>query len=268
METNIAKHSPQERVQLARDKDRPKVGDFISALFDGFFEIHGDRAFGDDRSMLCGIASFEGMPVTVAGNIKSSTLEGSVACNFGMTNPEGYRKFQRAAHQAEKFGRPIITFVDTPGAYPGVDAEMRGQGEAIAQCIYMLSGLRVPIISIFTGEGGSGGALAIAVSDRIIMLENSVFSILSPEGFASILWKDAKRRDEACELMKLTSDDLSNFGICDRIIAEPEGGASKDPQSVFCQIREAIESELSSLLGLSVDELLRKRQAKYRFIGL
>ncbi|MCL1802426.1 MAG: acetyl-CoA carboxylase carboxyl transferase subunit alpha [Eubacteriaceae bacterium] len=268
MEKNLTKHSPVERVALAREAQRPKIRDYISALFEDFFETHGDRLYGDDKSMLCGIARFGNIPVTVAGNIKAATLAESIECNFGMANPEGYRKFQRAALQAEKFKRPIITFIDTPGAYPGVEAEMRGQGEAIARCIFMLSSLRVPIIAVFTGEGGSGGALAIAVSDRILMMENAIFSILSPEGFASILWKDSKRRDEACELMKLISEDLEHFGIADRIVEEPEGGAPSDPKFVFGKLKLALEEELSALMSLNIDELIKQRRKKYRFIGV
>jgi acetyl-CoA carboxylase carboxyl transferase subunit alpha len=268
METNLAKHTPAERVALARDARRPKAGEYIAALFDDFFETHGDRLYGDDKSLVTGIASFEGIPVTVAATMKANTLEESVERNFGMANPEGYRKFQRAALQAEKFGRPIITFIDTPGAYPGIGAEQRGQGEAIARSIYLLSDIKAPVIAVFTGEGGSGGALAIAVSDRILMMENSIFSILSPEGFASILWKDAKRRDEACDLMKLTSEDLANFGIADRIIEEPQGGAPEDPEFVFDQLRFALGEEICQLSCMPVDELIKKRREKYRFIGI
>jgi acetyl-CoA carboxylase carboxyl transferase subunit alpha len=264
----LSNHTPQKRVQLARDPKRLKVKDYINALFEGFFETHGDRLYGDDRSLICGIAKFNHITVTVAGNVKANSLEENVKVNFGMANPEGYRKFQRAITQAEKFSRPIITFIDTPGAYPGMGAEERGQGEAIAKCLYMLSRAKVPIISVFTGEGGSGGALAIGLSDKIIMLENAIFSVLSPEGFASILWKDSKRSTEASELMKLTSEDLLDYGIADYVIKEPESGVSQNPSFVFKQLSIVISDELSQLRDLKSETLVKLRHEKYRRIGI
>lgn len=258
---------PQERVALARSSERPHIYDFVNNLFEDFFEIHGDRHFGDDKSIMCGICRLDGLPVTVAGHIKGANLEENIEHNFGMPNPEGYRKFQRAVLQAEKFNRPVITFIDTPGAYPGAEAEKRGQGEAIAKCLSLLSGLRVPIISVVTGEGGSGGALAMGLADRIIMLENSIYSILSPEGFASILWKDAKRSNEACGVMKLTSYDLLNYKIIDKIIEEPEDGAGKNHKAIYKDIKEAIDHYLKLLSRKNANQLVEERYKRYRTIG-
>ena len=211
-----------EKVKLARELDRPKSLDYIKALFDEFIELHGDRNFGDDKSIIGGIASLEGMPVTVIGEQKGKNVKENMERNFGMPEPEGYRKALRLMKQAEKFKRPIITFIDTPGAYPGMGAEERGQGEAIARSIMEMSRLKVPIICIVIGEGSSGGALAIGVGDKIVMLENAVYSVLSPEGFASILYKDSTKAKEAAENMKMTANDLKKLGIIDKIIKEPE----------------------------------------------
>lgn len=259
--------SPRERVLMARSPERPNFHFYAENVFTGFFETHGDRLFADDPAISCGVAFFGETPVTIAGHVKGKELDENVACRFGMPNPEGYRKFQRAAKQAEKFGRPVITFIDTPGAYPGKEAEARGQGEAIASCLYTLSTLRVPVIAIVTGEGGSGGALALGVADRIIMLENSVYSILSPEGFATILWKDSKRSDEACEVMKLTAQDLLGFGVADEVLPEPAGGVENDPQMVVEEMKELIARELAELSKQPIDELLAERYEKFRKIG-
>ena len=207
-----------DRVTLAREIERPKALDYIENIFDDFMELHGDRNFGDDKSIIGGIAYLDAMPVTIIGEQKGKNARENIERNFGMPNPEGYRKALRLMKQAEKFGRPIITFIDTPGAYPGIGAEERGQGEAIARNMLEMSQLKVPIICIVIGEGSSGGALAIAVGDRIIMLENAVYSILSPEGFASILYKDASKAKEAAENMKITAKDLKNLNIIDKII--------------------------------------------------
>ena len=257
-------YTPYERVQLARKPNRPHIRDFISALFENFFEQRGDRLFGDDPAILCGIAMFEGTPVTVAGHVKGTNLTGNLACNYGMPQPEGYRKFQRIIAQAEKFNRPIITFIDTPGAYPGIEAEERGQGEAIAKCLSLLSGCAVPVIAVVTGEGGSGGALAMSVADKIIMLENSVYSVLSPEGFASILWKDAGRMREACDVMKLTAHELLELGIADEIIPEPDGGASENPGDIYDKIRVILRESLAELRALDKNALLNNRYEKFR----
>lgn len=254
-----------QRVVLARHIARTGTADFIAALFTDFFEQKGDRQNREDPSILGGIALYKGHPVTVIGHRKGKTLEENVAYNFGMPGPEGYRKAQRLMDQAEKFKRPVITFVDTPGAYPGLEAEARGQGEAIASTIARMSCLTVPVVTVVIGEGGSGGALALAVANRVLMLENAVYSILSPEGFASILWKDAGRSGEAAELMRMTAADLLELGVADEVIPEPEGGAHSDPQEVF----EAVDRSLSAALARVVKEgsFAARRQEKFRRMG-
>lgn len=216
-----------DKVGLARKSDRPKSLDYINLIFDDFIELHGDRCYSDDKSIVAGIAKINDIPVTVIGQQKGKTTSENIERNFGMTNPDGYRKALRLMKQAEKFGRPIITFIDTPGAYPGIGAEERGQGEAIARNLMEMSRLEVPVICIVIGEGSSGGALALGVGDRIVMLENAVYSILSPEGFASILYKDASKASEAAEKMKITAQDLKEMNIIDKIISEPEERSSK-----------------------------------------
>ena len=258
--------SAEHWVYLARHPRRPKTSQFISALFTDFFEQRGDRRCREDASIVCGIALLDGRPVTVIGHRKGSTIEENMACNFGMPGPEGYRKALRVMQQAEKFGRPIITFIDTPGAYPGMEAEERGQGEAIAANLAAMSRLRVPVIAVITGEGNSGGALALGVADSMLMLENAYYAVLSPEGFASILWKDPARRAEACEVMKLTAGDLREFGIVDEVIPEPVGGAQRDPQALYAKLKAAILAKLQELDQLDTDELLARRYAKYRGI--
>ena len=256
-----------QRVALARKPGRPGVAEFVHALFGDFFEQRGDRSQTDDPSIMGGIARFHGRPVTVIGNRKGSTIEERIACNFGMASPEGYRKAQRIMRAAEKFGRPIITFVDTSGAYPGLEAEEHGQGEAIARSIELMSSLTVPVVSVITGEGGSGGALALAVGNRVLMLENAVYSVLSPEGFASILWKDASRADEACEVMKLTADDLLELGVVDGIVPEPAGGADENPAALYQVLDTAITHELAELEKMSRSALLEDRYRKFRAMG-
>lgn len=256
-----------QRVALARKPGRPGVAEFVHALFGDFFEQRGDRSQTDDPSIMGGIARFHGRPVTVIGNRKGSTIEERIACNFGMASPEGYRKAQRIMRAAEKFGRPIITFVDTSGAYPGLEAEAHGQGEAIARSIELMSSLTVPVVSVITGEGGSGGALALAVGNRVLMLENAVYSVLSPEGFASILWKDASRADEACEVMKLTADDLLELGVVDGIVPEPAGGADENPAALYQVLDTAITHELAELEKMSHSALLEDRYRKFRAMG-
>lgn len=250
--------TPYEKVMLARDKDRLKITDYIDALFDDFIELKGDGIAGEDSAILGGIASFHGTPVTVIGHKKGATTEENIDCNFGMASPEGYRKAARLMKQAEKFNRPVITIVDTPGAYPGLMAEANGQANAIAENLALMSGLKVPIIAVITGEGSSGGALGIAVADRVFMLENAVYSILSPEGFASILWKDSKKADEAATLMKLTAIELLNYGIIDGIITE----GSK----LIINMDEMIYGELTSLLKQKEESLLKNRYKKFREI--
>lgn len=250
--------TPYEKVMLARDKDRLKITDYIDALFDDFIELKGDGIAGEDSAILGGIASFHGIPVTVIGHKKGATTEENIDCNFGMASPEGYRKAARLMKQAEKFNRPVITIVDTPGAYPGLMAEANGQANAIAENLALMSSLKVPIIAVITGEGSSGGALGIAVADRVFMLENAVYSILSPEGFASILWKDSKKADEAATLMKLTAAELLNYGIIDGIIGE----GSK----LIINMDEMIYGELTSLLKQKEESLLKNRYKKFREI--
>ena len=260
--------TPEQKVLMARYPRRPKIDHYIGALFTDFFQQRGDRQCREDTSILGGIALFHGRPVTVIGHKKGSTIEENMACNFGMPGPEGYRKALRMMKQAEKFGRPIITFIDTPGAYPGMEAEERGQGEAIARNLMEMSRLRVPVISIVTGEGSSGGALALGVADRVLMLENAYYSVVTPEGCASILWKDPKKRDEACAALKLTAQDLMSFGLIDGIIPEAVGGAQRDTGALFAAIDDAIARGLAELDALTSTELVEKRYAKYRRIGL
>lgn len=259
--------SAYDHVYLARKSNRPNIYEYINDLFEDFIEMHGDRLYGDDGAILGGIAFFQGQPVTVIGHVKGKNLAENLYCNFGMPQPEGYRKAMRLMKQAEKFGRPIITFIDTPGAYPGIEAEEHGQGEAIARSLMEMSQLKVPVIAIIIGEGGSGGALALAVADQIWMLQYAVFSIASPEGFASILWKDASRAQEACEVMKLTAQDLLELGIIDRIIAEPKGDWGRNKAAVMEPIRRHLSEELTRLGKLSTGQLLEERYSKYRNIG-
>ena len=258
--------SAGDRVYVARHAGRPGTADFIAALITDFFECKGDRLCREDPSILGGVGFFHGLPVTVIGHRKGKDLNENMACNFGMPSPEGYRKAQRLMRQAEKFRRPILTFVDTPGAYPGLEAEAHGQGEAIASSLALMSALTVPVISVVIGEGGSGGALALAVANRVLMLENAVYSVLSPEGFASILWKDSSRAQEAAEVMKLTARDLLDLGVADQIIPEPLGGAHQDPQAVFQAVDRALLQHLQPLLKLR--DPAAHRYQKFREMGL
>lgn len=259
------KPTPAERVALARHPKRPGAADFIAALFSDFFEQKGDRLCGDDPAILGGAALFHGRPVTVIGHRKGKNLEQNLRCRFGMPTPEGYRKAQRLMLQAEKFKRPIFTFIDTPGAYPGLEAEARGQGEAIAGSLALMSRLTVPLIALVTGEGGSGGALALAMGNRVLMLENAVYSILSPEGFASILWKDSSRSAEACEVMKLTADDLLALGAVDEVLPEPPGGAQEDPEALFAAVDAALQNQLA--WAEKLQNPARQRYEKFRNLG-
>ena len=261
------KLTPAEIVSVAHRSDRPRFQRYLNELFTDFFELHGDRLDGDDPSILGGIARFHGTPVTVIGQRKGTNLDENILYQFGMPNPCGYRKAQRLARQAEKFGRPIITWIDTPGAYPGVEAEQKGQGEAIASCLALFSDLHVPVIAVLIGEGGSGGALALGVENTVIMLENAMYSVLSPEGFASILWKDSSRVDEACEVMKLTAADLYRFGVIDRIVEEGEGGAHVNPDIVVQNLDAALQTELERLMKMSGPELAEQRYMRFRKIG-
>lgn len=261
--------SAYDRVYLARKQSRAHMQDYLEFLFDDYIELHGDRLYKDDHSLRGGIAMFKDMPVTYIGHVKSDNLEDNLDCNFGMSSPEGYRKALRLMKQAEKFNRPIITFVDTPGAYPGLKAEKHGIGEAIARNLLEMSALKVPIITIIMGEGGSGGALALAVSDKIIMLENSVYSVLSPEGFSSILWKDkeGKRVQEAAELMKMTAHDLYSMKIVDQVVQEPQGGIQKETMGILFDMKNDLYETLVQLKKLSKKDLVNKRYQKYRVMG-
>jgi len=257
----------EEKVRIARNIDRPHVDDIIKNLFTDFFEQKGDHLFDEDLSIYGGIARYKGMPVTIIGHRKGHNIQDNIKFNFGMPRPEGYRKALRLMKQAEKFGRPIITFVDTPGAYPGKEAEEHGQGEAIAKNLAAMSSLKVPVITVVTGEGNSGGALAISVANRILMLENAVYSVLSPEGFASILWKDSSRKREACDLMKLTAHDLQDAGVTDEVVPEPAGGAHTDPDTLYANLDAVLYKHLQELKLMSSSELVADRRLKFRNIG-
>ena len=257
----------EDRVYLARHPRRPKIDDYIAEIFTDFFEQRGDRQCREDASILGGVALFHGRPVTVIGHRKGHNMQESMKYNFGMPGPEGYRKALRLMEQAQKFGRPIITFIDTPGAYPGKEAEERGQGEAIARNLAEMSKLDVPVIAVVTGEGSSGGALALGVANRVLMLENAIYSVLSPEGFASILWRDAARSQEACRVMKLTAQDLKEGGVIEQVIAEPDGGAQADPGALFAQVDKALQKNLEELCSMSAAQLREQRYEKFRRIG-
>lgn len=256
-----------DRVTIAREPERSKALDYINNIFTYFIELHGDRTFGDDKSIVGGIAELEGVPVTVIGEQKGKNAKENIERNFGMPNPEGYRKALRLMKQAEKFGRPIITFIDTPGAYPGMEAEERGQGEAIARNLFEMSRLTVPTISIVIGEGSSGGALAIGVTDIIIMLENSIYSILSPEGFASILYKDSTKSQEAAEKMKITAKELKRLDIIDEIVEESEDGVQEDFENVCKNLKNTLLKNIKKLSKLKKNDLVEQRYQKYRKIG-
>jgi acetyl-CoA carboxylase carboxyl transferase subunit alpha len=255
-------------VRLARHTKRPTTLDYIKLMTDEFLEFHGDRRFSDDQAIVGGIGLLKGIPVTIIGHQKGRNVTENVKRNFGMAHPEGYRKALRLMEEAERFGRPVINFIDTPGAYPGVGAEERGQAEAIAFNLYKMSGLKTPIISIVTGEGGSGGALGLGVADRVYMLSNTIYSVISPEGCASILWRDAAKADEAAEALKLTAQDLFGFKIIDGIIEEPGGGAHEDHETTAKRVKNTVLSALKELLELDIETLLNQRYEKYRNIGV
>ena len=256
-----------EKVQLARDAKRPHISDFVANVFTDFVELHGDRLVNDDRALVAGFGRIGERSVLVLGHRKGDTVEENVECNFGMANPDGYRKAMRLAKLAERFHIPVVTFVDTPGAYPGREAEERGQAEAIAKSLEFFAGLKTPIVVVVTGEGGSGGALAIAVGDRILMMENAVYSVISPEGCAGILWRDGKMAPAAAEALKITASDLKKLEVIDEIVEEPAGGAQKNRKAACANVRKAILKALAELDGLSADELLERRYAKLRAMG-
>ena len=258
---------PWQRAQIARHQQRPYLQDFAQYLFTDFIELHGDRGFGDDKAIIAGLAKFHGRPVAVIGHQKGRDTKQRVIRNFGQPKPEGYRKALRVMQLAAKFARPILTFVDTPGAYPGIDAEERGQGEAIARNLREMARLPVPIIVTITGEGGSGGALAIAVGDRVNILENSFYSVITPEGCAAIMWRDAAKAETAAEAMKFTAKDLKDFGIVDEIIREPEGGAHSDHEEAARLVGDVIERQLAELTLERPKALVDTRYEKFRKMG-
>ncbi|MGL4521612.1 MAG: acetyl-CoA carboxylase carboxyltransferase subunit alpha [Bacilli bacterium] len=256
-----------QRVQLARHVDRPTTLDYINFLITDWLELHGDRCFGDDAAIVAGVGKYKGTPVTIIGHQRGKDTKENILRNFGMPHPEGYRKALRLMKQAEKFNRPIITFVDTKGAYPGKAAEERGQSEAIARNLFEMAGLTVPVICIVIGEGGSGGALGIGVGNYMLMLEHSTYSVISPEGAAAILWKDATRAKEAAETMGITAQQLHKLGVVDEIISEVKGGAHKDVEQQAILIDAVLEKHLTKLMSLSKEELVEHRMNKYYSIG-
>ncbi len=256
-----------EKLEIARNPSRPTSLDYINKIFDEFIELHGDRNSKDDKATVCGIGTIDEKPFSIVAQQKGRNTKENIERNFGMPNPESYRKGIRIMKQAEKFNRPIITFIDTKGAYPGIEAEEKGQGEAIAKSMFEMSKLKVPIIVVVIGEGSSGGALAISIGNKILMLENAVYSILSPEGYASILWKDSSRVKEAAEVMKMTSEDLYEFGIVDKIIKEPECKAENVIEILSKKIKEEILEQLKEFEGMTKEEILEQRYEKFRKIG-
>jgi acetyl-CoA carboxylase carboxyl transferase subunit alpha len=259
--------SAWQKTELARHPQRPYTQDYVDRIFTDWSEVHGDRAFGDDAAIICGMARFHGTEVMVIGHQKGRDTKSKVHRNFGMPNPEGYRKALRVMHMAEKFGRLILTFVDTPGAYPGLGAEERGQAEAIARNLREMARLQVPIITAITGEGGSGGALAIAVADRILMMENTIYSVISPEGCASIMWRDASKRDIAAQALRITPKDLMELGCIDEIVPEPPGGAHTDHDKAAALLDAALQKHISGLAKIPRPELPNRRYEKFRHMA-
>jgi len=259
--------TPWQKVQIARHPSRPNTLDYIKALFTDFLELHGDRLYGDDPAVIGGLARYKGTPVTVIGHLKGHNTKENVSRNFGQAHPEGFRKALRLMKQAEKFKRPVICFIDTAGAYCGMGAEERGQGEAIARNLMVMSALKIPVVSVVIGEGGSGGALALGVANRILMQEHAIFSVSSPEAAASILWKDGTKAKEAADALKLTAQDLKRLGVIDEIVPEPLGGAHSDLEATYAKVDEAISRHLNELLAMSQDDLVEARYAKFRGMG-
>ena len=255
------------RTEIARDPQRPYPMDFISALFTDYSEIHGDRSFADDPAVACGMARLDGDPVMVICNLKGRTLKERVARRFGQPNPEGYRKALRAMKLAEKFGRPVLNFIDLTGAWPGIDAEERGQGEAIARNLIEMAQLRVPTIATITGEGGSGGALALAVADRVLLLENAIYAVIPPEGCASIMWKDAGKKQQAAAALRYTAKDAIAFGCVNEVIPEPQGGTQADPEAAFLTVGAVLRRNLAELKQMPLAEMLDRRYEKFRNIA-
>ncbi len=263
----FAKLSPWQIARVARHESRPYTQDYLDLIVPDFQELHGDRMYADDPAIIGGVGRIDGRACMFIGHQKGRDTKERVRRNYGMPKPEGYRKAQRLMRMAEKFGLPVVTFIDTPGAYPGVGAEERGQSEAIAYSLYLMAGLRTPIVSVVIGEGGSGGALAIGVSDRLLMLQYSIYSVISPEGCASILWKSAEKAEDAAEAMRITAESLSEFGLVDEVLEEPLGGAHRNPREAAEVIRNAILKSLDELDGLSIDQLLEERQRRLASFG-
>ncbi|MGI8988207.1 MAG: acetyl-CoA carboxylase carboxyltransferase subunit alpha [Bryobacteraceae bacterium] len=264
---NAPKHAAWERVQCARHPKRPHSSDYFEKLITDFQEIHGDRLFGDDPAIICGMGFLDGRPVMAIGEQKGRDTKQKLIRNFGMPKPEGYRKAIRAMELAAKFNRPIVTLLDTPGAYPGIDAEERGQAEAIARNLREMSRLTVPVVAVCIGEGGSGGALALGVANRVYMMENAVYSVISPESCAAIIWRDATKAEQAAAALKLTAEDLLGFELIDGIIPEPRGGAQENPDLATDELRKTLIQSLDDLGKLSADELVRQRYDKFRKMG-
>ena len=258
---------PMDQVQVARHPQRPYTLDYIERIFTDWFELHGDRAFRNDEAVVGGWGRLAGRSVMIIGHQKGRDMRENLRRNFGMPHPEGYRKALRLMRQAEKFGRPVITFIDTPGAYPGLGAEERGQAEAIAMNLREMARLRVPLVSVVIGEGGSGGALALGVTDRILMLEHAIYSVITPEGCAAILWRSAEHREKAADALRLTSSDLSELGVCDQVVPEPPGGAHSEWDETARRLGKALEENIADLVSRPVDQLLEERWAKYESIG-
>ncbi|MCL1926582.1 MAG: acetyl-CoA carboxylase carboxyltransferase subunit alpha [Syntrophorhabdaceae bacterium] len=254
--------------QLARHPNRPYFSDYVSLVFKNFIEIHGDRSFRDDPPIICGFAELEGQKTVVIGQQKGRNTNEKIHHNFGMANPEGYRKALRVMKLAEKFSLPVLTFIDTPGAYPGIGAEERGQSEAIARNLLEMSHLKTPVVVTVLGEGGSGGALALGVGDEILMMEYAIYSVISPEGCASILWRDTTKAEVAADMMKITAPDLKKFGIIDRIVPEPMGGAHRDHKAAAETLKTSLVEALTPLLSMPVQELLDRRYGKFRDMGV
>jgi acetyl-CoA carboxylase carboxyl transferase subunit alpha len=260
--------TPWQKAQISRHPNRPYTLDYIEAMMTDFVEMHGDRAFADDPAIVSGMAKLDGMPLTVIGHQKGRTTKEKIFRNFGMPNPEGYRKALRVMRFAERFRKPLLTFIDTPGAYPGIGAEERGQGESIARNLSVMSQLKTPILTVVIGEGGSGGALALGVADRILMLEHSTYSVISPEGCAAILWNDGSKASEAAELLKITAQDLFQMKVVDEVVEEPIGGAHRDPRRASELLKEAVVRNLAEIRNVPFDDLLKQRYEKVRRIGM
>ena len=259
--------SAWERVNVARHPKRPVTSDYTTLMLDDFFELHGDKTFGDDRALVCGLAQMDGRRFMLVAHRKGRNTAERLECNFGCAHPEGYRKALRKMKLAEKMGIPIVTMINTPGAYPGIAAEERGQAMAIAESILGMFDIAVPIVSVVIGEGGSGGALGIGVGDRVLMMEYAYYSVISPEGCAAILWKDGERSPQAAEALKLTADSLLELGIVDAMVPEPTGGAHRDPEGAIASLKAALLTELDSLADVPLDELLERRYQKFRKIS-